>query len=221
MRCEDVTAVRWFRGLKNLEASCEVERVVTFCIVQKVTKKHAGRSPATHDSKLCRKWVCKNFRRLLPKPVLPAQRRRKGFESVRKGDCTADARLIFFEKELLYYKLTVGCRRWNLQLRVSFVAVRNWNFCMLKNAFLYRVTLHELKNCSFPQNKSFPFTESFTYFAQSRFLTHKNFFCSYLSSLSAKISNFHKPKVFLSYKPFLIPTKSNPFSPSTAHSNHP
>ena len=38
------------RGLKNLETSCEGERVVTFCIVQKVTKKHAGRSPATHDS---------------------------------------------------------------------------------------------------------------------------------------------------------------------------
>ena len=38
------------RGLQNLDAPCEGERVVTFCIVQKVTKKHAGRSPATHDS---------------------------------------------------------------------------------------------------------------------------------------------------------------------------
>ena len=78
------------RGLQNLGASCEGKRVVTFCIVQKVTKKHARtckklpvasfcasetaetgriangrkqgdhvsrrrRSPATHDSKLCRK----------------------------------------------------------------------------------------------------------------------------------------------------------------------
>ena len=43
------------RGWQNLGASCEGVRVVTFCIVQKVTKKHAGRSPATHDSKLCRK----------------------------------------------------------------------------------------------------------------------------------------------------------------------
>ena len=43
------------QGLRNLETSCEGIRVVTFCIVQKVTKKHAGRSPATHDSKLCRK----------------------------------------------------------------------------------------------------------------------------------------------------------------------
>ena len=28
----------------------ERERIVTFCVVQKVTKKHTGRSPATHDS---------------------------------------------------------------------------------------------------------------------------------------------------------------------------
>ena len=35
------------RGLQNLEISCEGERVVTFCIVQKVTKKHAGLRPAT------------------------------------------------------------------------------------------------------------------------------------------------------------------------------
>ena len=43
------------RGLQNLGASCDGVRVVTFCVVQKVTKKHTGRSPATHDSKLCRK----------------------------------------------------------------------------------------------------------------------------------------------------------------------
>ena len=35
------------RGLKNLGAPCEGERVVTFCIVQKVTKKHTGLRPAT------------------------------------------------------------------------------------------------------------------------------------------------------------------------------
>ena len=35
------------RGLQNLGASCEGVRVVTFCIVQKVTKKHAGLRPAT------------------------------------------------------------------------------------------------------------------------------------------------------------------------------
>ena len=36
-----------FRGLKNLGASCKGIRIVTFCIVQKVTKKHAGLRPAT------------------------------------------------------------------------------------------------------------------------------------------------------------------------------
>ncbi|MGI6196825.1 MAG: hypothetical protein ACOYIO_07105 [Eubacteriales bacterium] len=33
--------------MKNLETSCSGVRVVTFCIVQKVTKKHAGLRPAT------------------------------------------------------------------------------------------------------------------------------------------------------------------------------
>ena len=33
--------------MENLGAPCEGERVVTFCIVQKVTKKHAGLRPAT------------------------------------------------------------------------------------------------------------------------------------------------------------------------------
>ena len=123
------------RGLQNLDALCKGERVVTFCVVQKVTKKHTGRSPATHDSKLCRKWVCNNFRRLISKPVLPTKRRRKGFESVRKGDCTADARLRFFENEKVYCKLTVGCRRWNVWLLVSFVAVRSRCRCALKKVF--------------------------------------------------------------------------------------
>ncbi len=35
------------QGLQNLETPCKGIRVVTFCIVQKVTKKHAGLRPAT------------------------------------------------------------------------------------------------------------------------------------------------------------------------------
>ena len=35
------------RGLENLESSRQRERIVTFCVVQKVTKKHAGLRPAT------------------------------------------------------------------------------------------------------------------------------------------------------------------------------
>ena len=84
------------------------------------------------DSKLCRKRFCKAFRRHVPKPVLSAKRRRKGFESVRKGYRSADARPLFFEKELFYCKLTVGFRRGNLQLRVSFGAVGSWSFAVLK-----------------------------------------------------------------------------------------
>ena len=35
------------RGLQNIDSPCKGKRVVTFCIVQKVTKKHAGLRPAT------------------------------------------------------------------------------------------------------------------------------------------------------------------------------
>ena len=35
------------RGLQNLGAPCKGVRVVTFCVVQKVTKKHTGLRPAT------------------------------------------------------------------------------------------------------------------------------------------------------------------------------
>ena len=40
------------RGLQNLESPCEGERIVTFCVVQKVTKKHAGQAlrPAIQSS---------------------------------------------------------------------------------------------------------------------------------------------------------------------------
>ena len=89
------------------------------------------------DSKLCRKWFCKAFRWLVPKPVLPAKRRRKGFESVRKGYRSADARLIFFEKELLYCKLTVASGIRKGLLHVSFGAVGSRCRCALKKAFLF------------------------------------------------------------------------------------
>ena len=46
-----VSAKLWFcaliRGSQNLGAPCEGVRLVTFCIVQKVTKKHTGLRPAT------------------------------------------------------------------------------------------------------------------------------------------------------------------------------
>ncbi len=99
------------RGLQNLGTPCEGERIVTFCGVQKVTKKHAGLRPATSIQSSIEKNFSKIFRRHEPNPVFRTKRRRKGFESVRKGYRSADARLMFFEKGLLYCKLTVGfCR---------------------------------------------------------------------------------------------------------------
>jgi hypothetical protein len=77
------------------------------------------------DSKLCRKRFCKAFRRHVSKPVLPAKRRRKGFESVQKGYRSADARLMFFENGLLYCKLTVASGIQKGQLLVSFGAVES------------------------------------------------------------------------------------------------
>ena len=65
----------------------------------------------------------KVFRQHEPKPAFRTKRRRKGFESVRKGYLCADARLQSFEKGMLYCKLTVGFRRGNLWLHVSLGAV--------------------------------------------------------------------------------------------------
>ena len=65
------------------------------------------------------------FRRHEPKPFFRTKRRRKGFESVRKGYRSADARLMFFEKELLYSKLTVASDIRKGLLHVSLGAVRN------------------------------------------------------------------------------------------------
>jgi hypothetical protein len=64
----------------------------------------------------------------VPKPVLPANRRRKGFESVRKGYRSADARPMFFEKELLCCKLTAASDIQKGLLHVSFGEVGSWSF---------------------------------------------------------------------------------------------
>ena len=71
----------------------------------------------------------------MPKPVLPANRRRKGFESVRKGYRSADARLLFFEKELFDSKLTVASNIRKELLHVSFGVVRSGCCGVLKKAF--------------------------------------------------------------------------------------
>ena len=71
----------------------------------------------------------------MSKPVLTAKRRRKGFESVRKGYRSADARPMFFEKELLYCKLTAASGIQKGLLHVSLGAVGNCCRGVLKKSF--------------------------------------------------------------------------------------
>ena len=59
-------------------------------------------------SKLYRLYFFVTFPTLVPKPVCGATRFFGCFEPVRKGYCSADARLLFFEKGLLYCKLTAA-----------------------------------------------------------------------------------------------------------------
>ena len=117
------------RGLQNLGTPCKGTFFVLFACTKRTKSTPEVCEPldSGDDSKLCRKRFCKAFRRHVSKPVLPAKRRRKGFESVRKGYRRADARLLFFEKELLYCKLTVASDIRKGLLHVSFGAVRSCN----------------------------------------------------------------------------------------------
>ena len=213
----------WFKVCKTSKLPAKGTFFVLFACTKstKSTPEVCGPLDSGDDSKLCRKWFCKKFQRLLPKPVLPAKRRRKGFESVRKGYLSADARPLFFEKGLLYCKLTVGFCGWNLQLLVSFGVVRSWNFSMLKKAFLYRIALYELKKQPFPHTKRFPFTESITLcpqkplvFATKTPLVRTTFYCP-------KKLPFLRAKSRLFAQTFLIPTHNNSFLPSASHFNAP
>ena len=101
----------------------------------KSNQKARGTPSCDLDSKLCRKRFCKAFRRHVSKPVLLTKRRRKGFESVQKGYRSADARPLFFEKELLYCKLTVASDIRKGLLHVSFGAVRSCCRGALRKSF--------------------------------------------------------------------------------------
>ena len=83
---------------------------------------------------------------------------------------------------------------------------------MLKNAFLYRIALHELKKTPLSRIKKIFISRNFTNFTQSQFFTHKNFFCTCLSLLVSKTAHFYKPKAFLSHRPFLDCYPKHPFS---------
>ena len=115
-------------------SSLRKERFSYFSRVRKVPKVHQRFAnlwtPGTIQSSAGSDFA-EAFRRILSKPVLPAKRRRKGFESVRKGYRSADARLIFFENGLLYCKLTVASDIQKGLLHVSFGAVGSWSFGVL------------------------------------------------------------------------------------------
>ena len=67
-------------------------RVYSFCVVQKEPKSTPEACEpldSGDDSKLCRKYCWRRFRRHESKPVFRAKRRRKGFESVRGSSVTA------------------------------------------------------------------------------------------------------------------------------------
>ena len=80
-----------------------------------------------------------------------------------------------------------------------------------KKFFLYRVALHELKNCSFPQTKKFFVSRKLYELHSKPFLCTKTSFGTCLSLLISKTAHFHKPKAFLLHKPLRTVRKSRFF----------
>ena len=161
--------------------------------------------------------------------------RRWGFESVRKGYHSADARLRFFEKGLLYCKLTAASSIWKGLLHVSFGAVGSWSFAVLKWVFSLSDALHELKKQPFSAKQKFFFcrklyalpskasrfhnqntsrSNNFLLSSKTAFFTYKS-----LSFAQAFPCWFQKPPIFTNQKPcfypnfFLFPPKAPLFHP--------
>ena len=149
MRCEAAAAVRCFEVCRTSELPAKGTFFVLFACTKRTKSTPEVCEPldSGDDSKLCRKRFSIVFRRHVSKPVLPANRRRKGFESVRKGSCSADARLLFFEKGLLYCKLTAASAIQKGLLHVSLGAVGSWSFCALKKGLQNLVSPCKGFNC--------------------------------------------------------------------------
>ena len=193
MRCEDVTAMCWFEVYRTSELPGKGNGFILFALCKKNQKAHqrfanfwtpgtiqssAGKDLAKISGGSCRNQFC------LQNAGVKALNRCERVTVVQTQDWC------FYEKELLYCKLTVGYRGLNLQLLVRFGAVQIWNFSMLKKAFLYRKALHELKKRLYRETKSFPFTESFTNFTQSRFYAQKLLFARAFLRCPQKIPIF-------------------------------
>ena len=96
------------RGLQNLE-SPQRNVFTFFSLLRKERGVAEGPRPSRlpeNGSKLYRLCFFVTFPALVPKPVYGATHFFGCFEPVRKGYCSADARLIFFENRMLYSKLT-------------------------------------------------------------------------------------------------------------------
>ena len=193
------------RGLQNLETPCKGAKARAACgpdrgklpAYQEVPERETGlfflllqKEPKSSRDFVLRprfKTLQNNIFRelpaLVPKPVYGATHFFGCFEPVRKGSCSADARLIFFENGLLYCKLTGASRIRKGWLLVIFVAVEIC-FCSM---------LIE----SFEINQSFSICPKLRC-ADRIFLIDRSFAFSKNFILSKKTPHFHKPIASLS-----------------------
>ena len=99
--------------LKKQVKCSRKETVLFFSLLRKepkVAQRVATLWTPRDGSKLYRLYFFVIFPPSVPKPAYGATRFFGCFEPVRKGYCSADARLIFFENGLLYCKLTGASR---------------------------------------------------------------------------------------------------------------
>ena len=154
---------------------------------------------------------------------------------MRKGNCTANARPLFFENGLLHCKLTVASAIQKGLLHVSFGAVRSRCRCALKKAFslsdnfagavkavlfrkpkvfyLQKALRFALKSLSFSQPKHRLFEQLFTVRKNRLFMCKKTFFCTNLFLLLSKASIFTNQKPFFRTNLSLFPPKAILFHP--------
>ena len=100
------------RGLQNLESSRK-GTVLFFSLLRKepkVAQRVATLWTPRDGSKLYRLYFFVTFPTFVPKPVCGATRFFGCFEPVRKGYCSTDARLMFFENGMPHCKLTGASR---------------------------------------------------------------------------------------------------------------
>ena len=146
----------------------------------------------------------------MSKPVLPAKRRRKGFESVRKGYRSADARLIFFENGLLYCKLTAASAIPKGLLHVSFCAVGSWSFAVLKWVFSLSDCFAWAEKTPLSRIKKIFISRNFTNLTQGRFLRTKTSFAHAFLRCPQKFS-FSQTKRFSFAESFTNYPQKPPF----------